>query len=206
VAVRHNCPVCEKSVDAGPGPGLIQCASCRAEFLPPGATQATVFYGAVEELPRRSGLIALSPEFVARYGLRQVVGHGASGTVYAARRMSGGSLVAVKILTEKGDADAQERFVREGTLLNQLNSPNIVQIVEILELDHHPCIVSEYISGGTLKAHAQRLGRLSLTEAISLMADILEGLSACHPMSCWTGADVPRSATSAWPSSSTPAI
>ena len=48
--------------------------------------------------------------------------------------------MAVKFLTRMDTGTARDRFLREGNLLRQLSSPNIVQVIESVETNN--CRVS----------------------------------------------------------------
>ena len=66
-----------------------------------------------------------------------------------------------------GDSDHIERFRREARAVAQLQHPHIVGVLDTGEHDGVPFIVLEYVDGETLKERIQRVGRLTITEAVA---------------------------------------
>jgi serine/threonine protein kinase len=75
------------------------------------------------------------------YEIGPLLGRGGMGDVYWGTDLQTGQTVAIKALRPEGMADdpkALARFRREGEVPRQLNHPNIVQMVDGLEMDGRP--------------------------------------------------------------------
>jgi len=88
---------------------------------------------------------------VGKYTLKDLLGQGAYGEVYAAEQKDGPN-VAVKILdaTHARDADAVERFKREGETAKRLQHPNIVRVLDVGSSRSRHYLVMELVGGGSL--------------------------------------------------------
>ena len=64
------------------------------------------------------------------YRIEQVLGRGGMGTVYRARDLGRGRLVALKVVRADllGDPEARSRFLREAEIVARLQHPGIVAI------------------------------------------------------------------------------
>jgi serine/threonine-protein kinase len=123
--------------------------------------------------PRRARL--------GKYQLLEVLGAGASGTVYLARDTQLDRAVAVKIPHLRGGTMREEsdRFLLEARSAAQLRHPGIVAVHEVGRCEGIPFLVSEYVPGQTL---SQRLaaGRPGPREAAELLARVAEALDHAH--------------------------
>ncbi len=127
------------------------------------------------------------PKFERRYEILAELGSGSFGQVFKARQLSTGQLVAVKVLrlTSAGNpGDAQqriERFRRETRVGAELSHPNIVRLIDSGETgDGQLYAAFEFIPGVTLKDVLATEERLSMAEAVHLMAQVLDALSCAH--------------------------
>ncbi|KAK8899914.1 serine/threonine protein kinase [Tritrichomonas musculus] len=105
-----------------------------------------------------------------KYHLIQQIGEGSFGKVYKARRKYTSRMVAIKMIGKKGQTeDDLISFRREITILNNVDHPNIMRFLEIIETDTDFCVVSE-------------LGRGDLFQIIhdnqTLPEDVLQNVSA----------------------------
>src|SRR5262245_4198396 len=118
-----------------------------------------------------------------RYLLQEVVGEGAYGTVYRAEHIYTKRPVAIKILRDDvvTSEDAVRRFIREARLASELDHPNCVRIHEFGKSEGGKYyLVMELLKGETLGARLDRVGRVTLPEARSLMEQLLSALGAAH--------------------------
>jgi tetratricopeptide (TPR) repeat protein len=103
------------------------------------------------------------------------------GEVFRARDVRLGREVAIKILRRDhtGDPDRLRRFLTEAKAVSGLNHPNILTLHEIGEHEGAPYIVTELVSGQTLR---QRLagGPLPIDESLDIGIQIAEGLARAH--------------------------
>ena len=117
-----------------------------------------------------------------RYEVEELVGHGGMSSVYKAHDTLLERYVALKILHEQYNADADfvERFKREARAVAQLQHPNIVTVIDRGEEDDRQFIVFEFIDGENLKERVVRKGRLDVREALEIAVEIARGLSFAH--------------------------
>ena len=100
--------------------------------------------------------------------------------VMLAHGVTDGLPVAVKFLMQMNDAEMLNRFLREGQLLSRIHHPNVLELFDFGQIDGHPYLVMEYLSGGTLRGRLKDRGRLGVEESVKVALDCLAGLAACH--------------------------
>src|SRR5689334_2074475 len=105
-----------------------------------------------------------------KYRLGQILGQGGMGVVWEAEHVDTGARVAIKFLKDIPDeGDARRRFVREGRAAQAVHHPNVVVILEVLELDDgDPAIVMERLEGESLDDKLRREQQIALPD----LADI----------------------------------
>jgi serine/threonine-protein kinase len=119
---------------------------------------------------------------LTRYRLIREIGCGAMGMVYEAEHVELGRRVAVKVLhpSQRGDARAKARFVREGRVASHLRHPHVIEVWDSGTCDAGPFLVMEYVEGPTLAAHLRAGGALSLPSAMELVLPIVSALAHAH--------------------------
>jgi eukaryotic-like serine/threonine-protein kinase len=119
-----------------------------------------------------------------RYRLERRLGEGGMGVVWAAHELAGNARVAVKLIKDAaGDPSARRRFLHEGRAAAAVRHPNVVRILEVLELeDGAPAIVMELLEGESLRARLDRLGRLALGRLVDVMAAVISAAGAAHAL------------------------
>jgi endonuclease YncB( thermonuclease family) len=115
-----------------------------------------------------------------RYELREKLGAGGLGQVYAGVDLRLNRPVAVKILKpELADDEALlARFYEEASSLSRLHHANITTLFA-LEDDPKPFMVMELVQGETIESIMRRK-RLWVLEALALMPQICAGLGYAH--------------------------
>jgi len=110
-----------------------------------------------------------------------LVGEGGLGRVYRAVRLSTGGVVAIKELRDIAEASpAWRRAVREVEAMLRLKGhPCVVSVEEIVQGPNGPCIVMEYMAGGSLFDRLQH-GPLSAAEVVLVGHQVAQALSAAH--------------------------
>lgn len=152
-----------------------ECAACR-RCCPP----------EVERCPDcRGALTTIKPiPFIInyRYRLTRVIGRGRTGITFLALD-DAGEQVAVKVIRADLLADpwAADRFRHEASLACQFHHPYVARMVDYGRLaDGSGYLVSEYVTGATLRDELNRKGRLPVREAVHILADLCEALEAAH--------------------------
>jgi serine/threonine protein kinase/tetratricopeptide (TPR) repeat protein len=122
-------------------------------------------------------------ETISHYRIIKRLGSGGMGEVYQAEDTRLRRPVALKMMLDDGDhnAQARTRFLREAQASSALNHPNIVTIYEIDEVERdgarYSFIVMEYVEGRTLKEVA---GGCSIEEAVDIIMQISDALAQAH--------------------------
>ncbi|HEY8459532.1 MAG TPA: protein kinase, partial [Blastocatellia bacterium] len=122
-------------------------------------------------------------EIISHYRIIKRLGSGGMGEVYQAEDTKLRRLVALKMMLDDGDknAETRSRFLREAQASSSLNHPNIVTIHEIDEFERNGArysfIVMEYVEGRTLK---ELVGACSVEEAVDVVMQIADALAQAH--------------------------
>jgi eukaryotic-like serine/threonine-protein kinase len=113
------------------------------------------------------------------YVLESLLGSGAFGVVWLARRSDTSERVAIKVMHPETavSRESVERFRREAWALSQLQSPHIARMYEFLATPPFGmALVMEYIEGELLSDVLKR-AHFSVEDAIGLGIGILSGVS-----------------------------
>ena len=116
-----------------------------------------------------------------RYILERELGQGGMATVYLAREVPDGRLVAIKLM-QPGLAAAlgAERFHREIKLVSSMAHPHIVSLCDSGAAGDVLYYVMPYVEGESLYECLQRERRLSLERALQVAHDVAAGLGYAH--------------------------
>ena len=107
------------------------------------------------------------------YDLGTVLGIGAMGTVYRARRKTDGRAVAVKIIREPA---SPPRFWRETRALQNVRHPNVVKY-----MTHGKShLVTNLCEGVTMSRYWTGGGRVTTVVALDIGIGICDGIAAVH--------------------------
>ncbi|HUS28649.1 MAG TPA: serine/threonine-protein kinase [Kofleriaceae bacterium] len=120
---------------------------------------------------------------VGEYQIENKLGQGAFGTVYKAAHPLIGKVVAIKVLATKLSVDPEmvSRFIAEARAVNQIRQRNIIDIFSFGKLaDGRQYYVMEYLDGEPLDALLDRVGNLSLADALPILRPIAKALDAAH--------------------------
>src|SRR5215475_8029409 len=139
----------------------------------------------VDEPGRESGLpvsAASTPTHIDRYRIEKVLGQGGFGLVYLAHDEKLQRLVAIKVPHRKlvDRPEAAEAYLTEARTVANLDHPNIVPVHDVGSTEDSPCyVVSKYIDGTDLATRLKQ-SRLSIHEAVELVAKVAEALHYAH--------------------------
>lgn len=115
-----------------------------------------------------------------RYQIEKEIGQGGAARVFRARNREG-QLVALKILRPELIASiTAQRFLREITVLQQLDHPLISKLLDFGEADWLIYYVMDYVEGPTLRAYLDRHGQAPLDATVRGSAEILDAVAHAH--------------------------
>jgi serine/threonine-protein kinase len=127
-------------------------------------------------------VIASGNIIAQRYEILQRIGDGGMASVFTARRLADGQVVALKVLREQYAADGEfiERFEREARAVSALAHPHMVRVIDSGHDDGVHFIAMEYVSGANLKQLIRRHGPLPAADATAIAAQVCEALAYAH--------------------------
>ncbi|MBN1283799.1 MAG: protein kinase [Anaerolineae bacterium] len=121
-----------------------------------------------------------------RFEIYERIGQGGMGDVYRGVDLQTGRPVAVKhlkldALAARPDAGSLvARFRREGEALRRLNHPNIVKMLDAIEIDGQHYIVMEYVGGGSLHDLIRARHPLALDRVLGIALELADALTRAH--------------------------
>src|SRR5689334_1433722 len=115
----------------------------------------------------------------------QIITHMAQGgmsDIYQARDLLSGREVALKIPNRSmiGDPAQYERFQRELEVMKTLNHPAIQRGVASGQFNRTPFLVTELISGKSMRDLIDAKAPMPPEEAITLIRKVADGMAYCH--------------------------
>ena len=120
------------------------------------------------------------PEKIDHYRIKDKLGEGGMGVVYAAEDERLGRTVALKMLRDAAcDKSARERLWREARVAASISHPNVCRLYEVGQHQGELFLAMELLEGESLAARIAR-GPLPIADALPIMLSILEALDALH--------------------------
>ncbi|KAK7407675.1 hypothetical protein VNO78_09684 [Psophocarpus tetragonolobus] len=124
---------------------------------------------------------------MSRLFLRLKFAHGAHSRLY--HGVYKDETVAVKIIMVPEDDESvslafrlEKQFIREVTLLSRLQHPNVIKLSAACRKPPVYCIITEYLSEGSLRAYLHKLEHqaISLEKLTAFALDIARGMKYIH--------------------------
>ncbi len=141
--------------------------------------------------PRDQGALRQAADLVpgmvirGKYEVLSKVGSGGMASVYKARHVAFGEVVALKLVGTRlsGDADFLKRFRNEAVITRRLQHPNAVRVEDLdATEDGRPFIVMEYVDGRSLRELVRSEGPQPLARAVSVSRQVCAALAAAHAL------------------------
>ena len=119
-----------------------------------------------------------------RYELGAPLGTGGMSRVVAAYDHRLQRPVAVKLLRDElfSSPTASQRLIREARSAARLDHPNTVSVFDAGEHDGQPFIVMELVEGDSLAERIHTRGALPASEAVAVLAPVLDALACAHEL------------------------
>ena len=160
------CPSCQTPI---PGEARV-CPSCGAISLP--GSHGSLGEAVADRLRAALG---------NRYRVEREIGEGGMAVVYLAQDLRHDRPVALKVLRPELSAFlGVERFLREIHIAAQLNHPHILTLHDSGEADGLLFYVMPFVEGESLRQRIGKLGPLDIGEAVTIAAEVADGLAYAH--------------------------
>ena len=120
---------------------------------------------------------------IGDYTIERFIASGGFGSVYRGTATDSAAPVAIKVLHPelRTLGDPMIRFVREAEVLQRLDHPNVVQILDSGILgDGRAYLVMELLVGTDVEEYVERNGRVSLAAALKILEPVCDALSTAH--------------------------
>lgn len=116
---------------------------------------------------------------VGPYRVESVLGIGGMGRVYRATDPEG-TQVALKLVRSDLAEDSifRKRFEREAKIAQDVKNPHVVPVLDTGEHEGVPYLSQLFIQGGSLEQKLGREGRLGVSVALAICAQVADGLDA----------------------------
>jgi eukaryotic-like serine/threonine-protein kinase len=123
-----------------------------------------------------------SARHIPGYHIISKLGQGAMATVWKARQLSLERIVAIKILPKRLSENPEfvERFYKEGKAAAKLNSPNIVQAIDVGEAQGYHYFVMEYVEGKTVYDDLSKGIVYTEAKALDIIIQVARALAHAH--------------------------
>ena len=175
----EKCPRCGESLASSTlGSTVLTCGRCSGAFMMAQLLASMRAAPLAEGAPAAPPAIALPRHFRERYEIGAPLGRGTMGLVFAGRDLREERDVAIKVLLSAADEDILARFLREAELLASVEHPHLVQVFDLDQLDGYPCLITEYLGGGTLRD--RMTGPMPARTVVRIAAECCSALDACH--------------------------
>jgi serine/threonine-protein kinase len=140
------------------------------------AEAARAMNTALERLAREDG--KTEPQKIGGYEIISTVGEGGLGTVYKARQISMGRMVALKVLHKKWlkDEEFKKRFLLEARLAGRLSHQNLIQVYDVGRQGDVLYFSMEYVDGETVEDICDRGGAMDVERALNITLQVLRAI------------------------------
>jgi ligand-binding sensor domain-containing protein/tRNA A-37 threonylcarbamoyl transferase component Bud32 len=123
--------------------------------------------------------------YIGHYRIIARIGSGGMGMVYKAYHVmekKKTKSVAVKVIREELTTDEMQRkrFLNEALIIDRLDHPNIVNVIERGEYNNQLFLVMEMLEGESLAELIRKNVKISIQEAAGIMNQLVDALAKIH--------------------------
>ena len=125
--------------------------------------------------------------FIGHYRIEEEITSGGMGVVYRATSLTHpGTTVALKVIRDElaADEEQRQRFINEGRIIDALDHPNIVKVLDRGEHNQRLYIAMEYLAGRSLarilQDHASRGQLVPLPVCTAVLAQLVDAVGTIH--------------------------
>jgi len=125
----------------------------------------------------------LQPDQVisGRYRVDRMIGGGGSADVYKVEHVRLKSMHALKVLHDASGPEVTQALLLEGRVQAMLAHPNIVRVVDILDLGDADALIMDFVDGETLAEWLAGDGKSSsLIDLLGVFVGVIRGVNAAH--------------------------
>jgi serine/threonine protein kinase len=121
------------------------------------------------------------PENIGVFTVRHLIGTGSFASVMLGEHSPSGIRVAIKVVdVESAREELRTRFIRELSLLKQMDHPFICKLYQVIEQDHFVYLIQEYLENGTLFSYVNQQERMSELQARRLFTQLIAAVEYLH--------------------------
>jgi len=120
---------------------------------------------------------------VGNYTIVEPIAGGGMAMVYKAKHNRFGDLAAIKVMLDNlaQNPKARHRFEQEAFVQRQLDHPNIVKVIDVVDIGPTLAMILEYVEGPTMETWlGEHPGPKSESEAMEIMKPVLEAMAYAH--------------------------
>lgn len=122
-------------------------------------------------------------KYIGKFKLVGKIGSGGMGTIYRAKDTTQKiGTVALKVLKDELyiDENYRKRFKQEAAIIDQLDHPNIVKVIERGQFEQKLFIAMELLRGQTLSTKIAQEDEIDLMEVIDIIYQVTDALVKIH--------------------------
>ena len=122
---------------------------------------------------------------LGKYKLLKKLGQGGMGEVYLGEDTKLGRQAAIKVLSKAlaGKGDFVERFYREARSMAKMNHDNAVSVYDVDQDNGIHYVAMEFVDGKSMQGWMDKLGKLSVGDALHVTLRCAEALQVAHNQS-----------------------
>ncbi|MCK4835545.1 MAG: protein kinase, partial [Candidatus Aminicenantes bacterium] len=121
--------------------------------------------------------------YIGHFRIQEKIASGGMGTIYRALDiLNSNKSVALKVLREEfmNDSVQRKRFINEGSIIDQIDHPGIVKVIERGEHNNQLYIAMELLEGMSLAELIKKGVQLSIEESVEMMIQLIDVLDKIH--------------------------